>query len=111
MVASTYLALKPEQVEHALGLGGPVVDSLFSMHGFVAFSTVSSPSCAALRTLTVWESEEDMLAFVASPAHVTAMAAISELSRGSSNTVAWDGTEQDATWDRGAELLARETSG
>jgi heme-degrading monooxygenase HmoA len=111
LVASTYLALEPAQVERALGLGGPVVESLFDMPGFVAFSTLSSRSCAALRTLTVWQSEEDMLAFVASPAHVAAMAVVSELSRGSSNTVAWDGTEQDATWERGAEFLARETSG
>jgi heme-degrading monooxygenase HmoA len=111
LVASTYLALKPEKIERALELGGPVVDSLFGLHGFVAFSTTSSRSCAVLRTLTVWESEEDLLAFVGSPAHVSAMAAISDLSRGSSNTVAWDGTEQDATWDRGAEFLARETSG
>jgi heme-degrading monooxygenase HmoA len=111
LIASTYLALKPEKIERALGLGGPVVDSLFGLHGFVAFSTTSSRSCAVLRTLTVWESEEDLLAFVASPAHTSAMAAISELSRGGSNTAAWDGTEQDATWERGAELLARETSG
>jgi heme-degrading monooxygenase HmoA len=69
------------------------------MTGFVAFSTTESSSCATMRTLTVWQSEEDLLAFVTSPAHVAAMSEVSELSRGSSNTTAWAGNEKDATWE------------
>ena len=111
LVATTYLALKPDKADRALELGGPVVESLFAMKGFVAFSTTQSSSCATLRTLTIWQSEEDMLTFVTSPAHVTAMSAISELSRGTSNTIAWEGSEKDASWERAAKYLAAETGG
>jgi heme-degrading monooxygenase HmoA len=110
-IATTYLALKPEKVERALELGNPVVQSLFTMKGFVAFSTTASASCATLRTLTIWQSEEDMMNFVVSPAHLEAMPEIADLSRGTSNTVSWEGSEQDANWERAAELLASETSG
>lgn len=108
-IATTYLALQPNKAARALELGGAVVQSLFGMHGFVAFSTTQSNSCATLRTLTVWETEEDMLAFVTSPAHAAAMSEVSELSRGSSNTTAWKGSEKDATWERAAGYLAAET--
>lgn len=111
LIATTYLALKPDKVMRALEFGGPVVESLFTMKGFVAFSTTASSTCASLRTLTVWASEEDMLAFVVSPAHLKAMPEISDLSRGTSNTIAWEGSEQEATWERAADQLAAEASG
>lgn len=109
LVATTYLALRPDKVARALELGGPVVQSLFGMQGFVAFSTTQSSSCSTLRTLTIWQREEDMLTFVTSPAHVAAMSEVSELSRGGSSTVAWEGSEKDATWERAADYLAAET--
>jgi heme-degrading monooxygenase HmoA len=111
LIATTYLAVKPEKIARALELGGPVVQSLFTMQGFVAFSSTASVSCATLRTLTIWESEEDMLNFVVSRAHLEAMAEISDLSRGTSNTVSWQGSEQDTSWERAAALLASESSG
>ncbi|HWA70996.1 MAG TPA: hypothetical protein VG937_01605 [Polyangiaceae bacterium] len=52
-----------------------------------------------------------MLAFVTSPAHLAAMAEVSELSRGSSSTIAWEGTEKDATWERAADHLASAAGG
>lgn len=106
LIATTYLALKPDKAARALELGGPVVQSLFAMQGFVAFSTTQSNSCAALRTLTIWQSEEDMLTFVMSPAHLEAMSAVSEVSRGTSRTFAWEGSEKEATWERAANHLA-----
>jgi len=109
-IATTYLAIKPDQVDAALELGQPVVESLASMHGLVAFSLTQSASCASLRTLTVWQTEEDMMAFVVSPAHLKAMPRLSSLSRGTSNTVAWQANETDATWQQAIAHLAQGTT-
>ena len=109
-IATTYLALKPDQVDAALELGQPIVESLASMHGFVAFSLTQSATCASLRTLTVWQTEEDMMAFVVSPAHLKAMPRISSLSRGTSNTVGWQANETDATWSQAIAHLGQGTN-
>ena len=109
-IAATYLALKPDQVDAALELGQPIVESLASMHGFVAFSLTQSATCASLRTLTVWQTEEDMMAFVVSPAHLKAMPRISSLSRGTSNTVGWQANETDATWSQAIAHLGQGTT-
>ena len=112
VISSTYLAMVPEQSEHAQQLGGAVIQSLPSMQGLVASGFASSTSCATLRTLTVWQSEEDMVAFVSSPAHAAAMAQTSTLSRGSiSNVISWEGDETNATWEEAAKQLAKQTGG
>ena len=86
------------------------MESLASMHGFVAFSLIQSATCASLRTLTVWQTEEDMMAFVVSPAHLKAMPRISSLSRGTSNTVGWQANETDATWSQAIAHLGQGTN-
>lgn len=110
-VSSTYLAVIPDQMQRALDLGGAVIGSLQSAQGLVAFSIAGSQSCVALRTLTVWESEEDMVAFVVSAPHATAMQATPEISRGTGNTIAWEGDETTATWEEGAARLGAEIGG
>lgn len=110
-VAATYLAMEPGEVQRAQMLGGKVVESLATTEGLVAFSLAGSQSCVSLRTLTVWRSEEDMLAFVISPAHATAMSQTSTLSRGTSNTISWAGDEKTATWAEAATRLGNETKG
>ncbi len=107
VMATTYLALVPAQTQHAQSLGGGVVRSLPSMKGLVAFGLSSSKSCSTLRTLTVWQSEEDMTAFVMSPAHAKAMGEIHTLSRGSSDVTSWSGDGSDATWSGAARALAK----
>ncbi|AUX47314.1 uncharacterized protein SOCE26_088320 [Sorangium cellulosum] len=111
VMASTYLAMRPG-LDHgeALGVAGPVVEAVMTAKGAVAVMASQSADCAALRTLSVWESEEDMFAFVMGPAHVEAMSHTSELSRGTSNTVSWEGTEEDVTWEEGARRLASENA-
>jgi len=109
VIASTYLALVPEQAAHAQDLGSAVVATLPKMKGLVAFGLRSSQSCVALRTLTVWTSEDDMMAFVMSPAHAKAMVQASTLSRGSSNIVSWEGNEDAASWKEAAAHLAHDT--
>jgi heme-degrading monooxygenase HmoA len=110
-VATTYLALQPGKTETALELSGPVIESLFTSPGFVAVTTGGSVSCNTLRTLTVWASEEAMFAFVASPAHVRAMAQTSGVSRGTSNTTTWDGNAETITWREAARQLDLEVGG
>ncbi|WP_434044224.1 MULTISPECIES: hypothetical protein [Sorangium] len=111
LVSTTYLAMKPEMAPTMTELSGPVMESLFTMKGFVAVAATSSSSCAAVRTLTVWESELDMYAFVGSPAHVKAMGQASSISRGTSNAISWEGSEREATWDEAAKRLGSEVGG
>ncbi len=110
-IATTYLAMEPGVLDHVLDLSGPVISTMMSTEGFVAVSTTRSESCLTLRTLTVWQSEEAMFELVASPAHSTAMSEMSELSRGSSNTLSWEGTAADASWEVALEKLAAEVGG
>ena len=65
----------------------------------------------SLRTLTVWQSEEEMFEFVAGNAHATAMGEMNELSRGSSNTISWQGTAADVSWEIAIEKLGAEVGG
>ncbi|MGK3966840.1 antibiotic biosynthesis monooxygenase [Sorangium sp. So ce118] len=111
LVSTTYLAMKPEMAQTASELADPVVEGMFAMKGFVAMAGARSSSCAALRTLTVWESEQDMFAFVGSPAHVRAMGQAHSISRGTSNVISWEGSEREATWEEAAKRLGSETGG
>ena len=104
-IATTYLAMKPGKLEQVIQLSAPAIGELQSSPGFVALSTAKSDSCLALRTMTVWASEEEMYAFVTGPAHATAMAAMSDVSRGSSNTISWAGTAADTDWAVAIEKL------
>ncbi len=110
-IATTYLALRPDKQERFGELSQPVVESLGTSQGLVAVKTGGSMACSSLRTYTLWESEEDMFAFVASPAHAAAMSYTSELSRGTSNTISWDGDVATATWAEATARLAAETTG
>jgi len=110
-VATTYLALEPDKTDRVFELSGPVIETLSMSQGLVAVTTGQSESCAALRTFTVWRTEEDMFAFVASSAHATAMGETSELSRGTSNTISWDGDETTITWEEAASRLGTEVGG
>jgi len=110
-VATTYLALKPGQLESLFELSGPVIATLMTSQGLVAVGTAQSESCLAVRTLTVWQSAEDMVAFVTSTAHATAMAETSTLSRGTTNTISWAGDETTVSWQEAAVRLEAEASG
>lgn len=98
-IATTYLAMKPDVLDHVMELAGPTINTLVASDGFVAMSTAKSESCLSLRTLTVWQSEEAMYEFVASEAHSAAMGEMSALNRGTSGTISWQGTAADASWD------------
>jgi hypothetical protein len=110
-VATTYLALQPGKIDLALEHSGPVIEGLFELPGFVAVMISGSASCNTLRTLTLWASEEALFDFVASPAHIRAMAQTTNLSRGTSNTITWEGNAESATWREAARQLGLEVGG
>lgn len=86
IVSTTYLTLKPgADVAQRFGaLMGPIMAQLKAQRGLAAISLASSQKCGTARTLAVWEDEAAMYEFVASPAHVSAISAIGEVSRGQS---------------------------
>jgi heme-degrading monooxygenase HmoA len=85
-VSTTYLTLKPgAEVGQRFGaLMGPIMTQLKMQRGLAAFSLASSQKCGTARTLAVWEDETSMYEFVASPAHMSAISAVGEISRGQS---------------------------
>jgi heme-degrading monooxygenase HmoA len=110
IVATTYLAANPNEVKRTFSLSMPIIGSLPSMKGFVAASFGQSNACATLRTLTVWESEEDLMTFIMSPAHAAAMKQIGTISRGTSNTTDWESKGDDATFADAAKKLGSDKS-
>lgn len=54
-------------------LSDGVIAQLMQSQGFLGFSLAAEPTCGFARTLTVWESEEAMYAFVSTGAHAEAM--------------------------------------
>lgn len=111
LVATTYLALQPGTLDKAIELSGPIIETSFGLPGFVAVTIAGSESCNTLRTITVWENEQAMFAFVASPEHARAMAQTSAISRGTSNTITWDGSVESVKWTEAARQLALEEDG
>lgn len=109
-VSVTYLALRPENIEQFLGLIPNVNQALFSNPGLVAVQLADSQQCATARTLTVWTDEAAMYEFVGSQAHVDAIVAFPDISRGQSTLASFGGVKaSDITWDRAlAELEAAE---
>ncbi|MGE0785081.1 MAG: antibiotic biosynthesis monooxygenase [Sandaracinaceae bacterium] len=107
VVASTYLRIDPTNVAEFQEMAGAVVQDLFTRPGLVAMSTARSPSCGTARTLTIWESQEDMLAFVSGEAHMAAMMEIDSLSRGGSATTHWSAASVEAaSWDEAFTRIA-----
>jgi hypothetical protein len=112
-VSTTYLSIRgtPEAQQRFGMLMGPMLEDLPSRMspegGLVAMGLATSASCGTGRTLTVWRDEAAMLDFVASPAHIQAMTAVTEISTGHSVAIHW--TTADASsidWDDAASRLA-----
>lgn len=86
IVSTTYLALKPgaETGQRFGALMGPIMAQLKMQRGLAALTFSTSQKCSTARTLSVWEDEASMFDFVASPAHLSAVRAVGEVSRGGS---------------------------
>lgn len=107
VVATTYLAIKPdEQAGQRFGqVVGPVIQDLGARQGLLGITTSNSTACNTARTLTVWESEAAMMAFVTGDAHAAAMQATADISRGGSVTMTWTHAGGELTWQSAAARL------
>ncbi len=109
VVSTTYLALDPTADLDLFGeLNVANSMALYGNPGMVAVQLGFSQQCAAARTFTVWESQEAMMQFVSSKAHLQSVGAFPSLSRGGSVLSVWPGTSaaSDIDWDTALANLA-----
>jgi len=104
---TTQILVKPEALDQFFQLSGAVIQALATTEGLVGYSLAMEPNCGFSRTMGVWESEQAMLAFVASDAHATAMAHTTEVSV-TGRTTAWTVTaaEMPLTWEMALAAIA-----
>lgn len=107
LLTTTYLELRAEPAAQQTfqKVVGPTVQTLATWPGLVGFQFGESKRCNVQRTFTVWRDEKAMYDFVASDAHLEAMAVVDDVSRGRSTSAHWKGTEADATWTMAREKL------
>ncbi|MDY7226575.1 hypothetical protein [Hyalangium rubrum] len=107
-VSSTYLRLKPDAEGQARfqELVMPVGQALRSQPGLMALQFASSVYCNTARTFSVWKDDASMYEFVSGPAHLDAMSAVSEVSRGGSIVTHWADDEKGASWQKAAQQLS-----
>ena len=84
VVSATYGVPRPDAdgapvSSRYLRLFAAVEAQLARETGLLALQLATSSACGSGRTLAVWKSEEDMYAFVTSPAHLDAMAAARDI--------------------------------
>lgn len=98
VASTTYLRLRSEvSSQQRFGqLMGPIQETLGTAPGLLAIGLATSDACGTARTLTIWESEDAMLGFVTSEAHVAAVQAVSEVSRGGSVVTHWSASDTSA---------------
>lgn len=109
VVSSTYLAMRPEPAaQQRFGeLSGPLMAALTNRPGLLAIQLGMSQSCGTARTFTIWADEDAMYEFVTGPAHLAAMNAVAEVSRGGSVATHWtEARVEQMTWQAAAAQLA-----
>lgn len=107
LLHTTQIMVKPEKLEEFLALNVPIFEQLQATEGLLGFSLATEPNCGFSRTMGVWTSEQAMLAFVTSGAHLQAMAQTTEVSltgRTTSWTVSAD--EMPLTWEMAFAAIA-----
>jgi hypothetical protein len=109
IVSTTYLRmLATPEAQQAFGEAtGPVAAELSApAAGLMGLSFASSEACGTVRTLSVWATEEDQIAFVTGPAHGAAMTRIGDISRGGSVTMSWSVSELgEVSWEAVVDAL------
>lgn len=111
VVSSTYLKLRPEPAAQGRfqELMGPIMQSLQAQQGLVALQLATSERCGTARTLSVWRDEAAMYGFVTGDAHVAAVRAVNEVSRGGSIVTHWSDDAQGVSWAKAAQQLGADT--
>lgn len=109
VVSVTYLALSLDADLEFFGqLNAGNSAALYSNPGMVASQLGGSAQCGTARTFTVWESEEAMMEFVSSDAHLQSVSAFPSLSRGGSTLSVWPEPvpASEITWVAALERLS-----
>jgi heme-degrading monooxygenase HmoA len=99
--ATTQIYVAADAQEAFISANGPVIQQIAETPGLVAWTVGGDADCLVNRTMTIWESEEAMYAFVTSGAHAEVMGQITELSL-TGKTTHWVTTPEEIeaqTWD------------
>ncbi len=108
VVSTTWIKPKSGSEARFGELVGSVVAELQRSEGFLGYSLGNSVSCGSARTLTLWRSEEAMMGFVLSDAHLQAIQSTSEVGDRAA-TFAWSvpGEEMPMDWERAKEAISQ----
>ncbi|MBL8740369.1 MAG: antibiotic biosynthesis monooxygenase [Myxococcales bacterium] len=110
IASTTQIYVAPEKQKAFLDASIDVIGQLADTPGLVAFSVGGDTECQVNRTMSIWESEDAMYAFVTSGAHAVAMGQLTELSL-TGKTTHWTTTPEEIeaqTWDTVRAKLAEE---
>lgn len=106
--STTQIFVGSDQSQAFLADVGAIVTQLGSTPGLVAVGFGQDAQCGDYRTVSVWESEEDMMAFVNSGAHAKAIVDAPTVSQ-TGRVTFWTGTADDVksfTWDVARQRIA-----
>jgi hypothetical protein len=109
VASTTYLTLNgtPETQQRFGQLMGPIIGALFGNPDLLAVQLGTSARCGTARTFAVWRSLEGMMTFATSDAHMAAVGAVGEISRGRSVVTHWEGATIDTLdWDEATRRVA-----
>lgn len=107
IVATTKIIVHEEKQAEFLEVSGTVAEQLEATRGMVAYGLAFEPTCTFFRTLSVYRTQEDMMGFVYSDAHVEAIGRYGEFAV-TAKTTAWvlPAEEFPPTWAMADEHLA-----
>jgi len=107
IVSATTILVRPEEQEDFFAVVGEVTAELDQTDGMVAYSLAIEPTCGFSRTLSIYRSEEAMVAFATSQAHAMAIARSTELGiTGKVTHWTLSAEEFPPTWEMANEKLA-----
>jgi hypothetical protein len=100
VISSTYLQIRPtkEAGKKFSEVNSPLDAELKANLGLLQAVTLISNACNSARTLSLWKDEASMMRFVGSQAHLAAIGAIGEISRGGSLVTHWSDDGSGFNW-------------
>lgn len=110
IAATTQIYVATDKQDAFLSANGPVFSQIANAPGLVAYTVGGDADCQVNRTMTIWESEDAMYAFVTSDAHAVVMGQVTELSL-TGKTTHWTTTPEEIeaqTWDTARAKLSEE---
>lgn len=94
VVSTTVAYATEEQQSDFFAVLGPVMQQLDGTEGLLGYALASGEACGSYRTISVWESDEAMFAFVVAGAHAVAMEEAPNVSVGA-KVIHWSATPEE----------------